>query len=71
MKGSDRDVHGLADTNVLGLITLTQSLVNYFKAQKKGHIINLGSIGELPRSGFAKYELLTVASSQLERVCLH
>ncbi|CEQ39509.1 SPOSA6832_01035 [Sporobolomyces salmonicolor] len=31
-------------TNVLGLITLTQLMVNEFKKQNSGHIINLGSI---------------------------
>ncbi|KAF8212256.1 hypothetical protein K438DRAFT_1903031 [Mycena galopus ATCC 62051] len=37
-------IDGMFATNVLGLIAMTQLLVKDFKAQKSGHIINLGSI---------------------------
>ncbi|GAA6023109.1 hypothetical protein JCM8202_004676 [Rhodotorula sphaerocarpa] len=43
-------------TNVLGLITLTQILVKEFKKRNKGHIINLGSIAGLePYAGGSIY----------------
>lgn len=43
-------------TNVLGLITLTQLFVREFKKRNAGHIINLGSIaGKEPYAGGAIY----------------
>ncbi|KAG5643486.1 hypothetical protein DXG03_000874 [Asterophora parasitica] len=41
---ADADIEGMFATNVLGLISVTQSLVRKFKAKKAGHVINLGSI---------------------------
>ncbi|ORY89445.1 hypothetical protein BCR35DRAFT_300631 [Leucosporidium creatinivorum] len=41
---AEDDVQTMFDTNVLGLISLTQIFVNVFKKQNSGHIINLGSI---------------------------
>jgi len=43
-------VDGMFATNVLGLIAMTQLFVKEFKAQKSGHIINIGSI-----AGFEAY----------------
>ncbi|KAJ7273694.1 hypothetical protein B0H12DRAFT_1090653 [Mycena haematopus] len=37
-------VDGMFATNVLGLIAMTQLLVKEFKAQKSGHVINIGSV---------------------------
>ena len=38
------DVDAMLDTNVRGLIEMTQLFVRMFKARNRGHIINLGSI---------------------------
>ncbi|GAA5919613.1 hypothetical protein JCM1841_001080 [Sporobolomyces salmonicolor] len=40
----EKEIETMFNTNVLGLITLTQLMVNEFKKQNSGHIINLGSI---------------------------
>ncbi|KAK4053915.1 hypothetical protein OIO90_003752 [Microbotryomycetes sp. JL221] len=40
----DADIDVMFNTNVIGLIALTQHFVRLFKQQKSGHIINLGSI---------------------------
>ncbi|GAA5909204.1 hypothetical protein JCM5296_000817 [Sporobolomyces johnsonii] len=40
----EKEIEIMFNTNVLGLITLTQLMVNEFKKQNSGHIINLGSI---------------------------
>jgi len=41
---AQEDIETVINTNVMGLIGLTQIFVNEFKKQEKGHIINLGSI---------------------------
>jgi len=41
---NDKDIEGMFETNVFGLISMTQLLVKDFKQKKSGHIINLGSI---------------------------
>lgn len=42
---AQEDIETVFNTNVLGLIQLTQILVRHFKARgAAGHIINLGSI---------------------------
>ncbi|KAJ7685177.1 hypothetical protein DFH06DRAFT_1157711 [Mycena polygramma] len=37
-------IEGMFATNVLGLIAMTQLLLNVFKAKNSGHIINIGSV---------------------------
>ncbi|KAM0791399.1 hypothetical protein ACM66B_005860 [Microbotryomycetes sp. NB124-2] len=41
---ADDDIDVMFNTNVIGLIALTQHFVKIFKQQQNGHIINLGSI---------------------------
>ncbi|KAK4054444.1 hypothetical protein OIV83_000938 [Microbotryomycetes sp. JL201] len=41
---ADDDIDVMFNTNVIGLIALTQHFVKIFKQQQSGHIINLGSI---------------------------
>ncbi|PKI84927.1 3-hydroxy acid dehydrogenase [Malassezia vespertilionis] len=50
------DVDRMLDTNVRGLIRMTQVFVNMFKARDAGHIINVGSIaGVEPYPGGSVY----------------
>ncbi|WWC69606.1 uncharacterized protein I206_103549 [Kwoniella pini CBS 10737] len=54
--GADADISQMFDTNVLGLIHLTQIFVKQFKARQSGTIVNLGSIaGREPYAGGAIY----------------
>ncbi|KAL8279224.1 hypothetical protein RQP46_008480 [Phenoliferia psychrophenolica] len=53
---SESDVVTMFNTNVIGLISLTQIFVREFKKQHSGHIIFLGSIaGKEPYAGGAIY----------------
>ena len=50
------DIQGMFQTNVLGLITLTQAVLPIFKAKNSGDIVNLGSIaGRDPYPGGGIY----------------
>lgn len=50
------DIVGMFDTNVLGLITLTQEVLPIFKKKNSGDIVNLGSIaGRDPYPGGGIY----------------
>jgi len=50
------DIMGMFQTNVLGLITLTQTVLPIFKAKNSGDIVNLGSIaGRDPYPGGGIY----------------
>ncbi len=51
-KASVHDWDTMVDTNVKGLLYVTQALLPGMVARKKGHIINLGSVaGEFPYPG--------------------
>lgn len=51
-KASIQDWDTMVDTNVKGLLYVTQALLPGMVARKKGHIINLGSVaGEFPYPG--------------------
>jgi len=53
---NEKDVEAMFQTNVLGLVAMTQVLVKHFKARKTGHIINLGSVaGREPYVGGSIY----------------
>ncbi|KAF9519968.1 hypothetical protein BS47DRAFT_1374856 [Hydnum rufescens UP504] len=41
---SESDIEAMFGTNVFGLISVSQLLVNHFKARRAGHVINIGSI---------------------------
>ncbi|GAA5925424.1 uncharacterized protein JCM15063_005023 [Sporobolomyces koalae] len=52
----DTEIDTMFNTNVIGLISLTQIIVNEFKKRNSGHIINLGSIaGKEPYVGGSIY----------------
>jgi len=40
----DEDMESMFQTNVFGLIRMTQLLIKDFKARKAGHVINIGSV---------------------------
>lgn len=51
-KASVQDWDTMVDTNVKGLLYVTQALLPGMVARKKGHIVNLGSVaGEFPYPG--------------------
>ncbi|EAU88557.1 short-chain dehydrogenase [Coprinopsis cinerea okayama7 len=53
---AEEEVQKMFETNVFGLISLTQLLVRDFKAKNAGHVINLGSIaGREPYAGGSIY----------------
>ncbi|GAA5948169.1 hypothetical protein JCM3765_007141 [Sporobolomyces pararoseus] len=53
---NDQEIDTMFNTNVIGLISLTQIIVNEFKKRNSGHIINLGSIaGKEPYVGGSIY----------------
>lgn len=41
---STADIEGMVNTNVIGLITVTQAVLPIFKAKNSGDIVNLGSV---------------------------
>lgn len=41
---STADIEGMMNTNVVGLITMTQAVIPIFKAKNAGDIVNLGSV---------------------------
>ncbi|CEP60473.1 oxidoreductase LALA0_S01e11672g [Lachancea lanzarotensis] len=41
---SSQDIAGMMDTNVLGLINVTQAVLPIFQAKNSGDIVNLGSV---------------------------
>ena len=53
---SDDDMQGMMDTNVIGLINMTQAVLPLFKQKNAGDIVNLGSVaGKDPYPGGAVY----------------
>src|ERR1700722_17158610 len=46
-EGEDEEVRALFETNVFGLIAVTNAVLPGMRARKKGHIVNLSSIGGL------------------------
>ncbi|KAG7665213.1 uncharacterized protein J8A68_001269 [[Candida] subhashii] len=40
----DEDIHGMMDTNVVGLIDMTQAVLPIFKQKNRGIIYNVGSV---------------------------
>lgn len=50
------DIHGMVQTNVLGLIAMTQAVIPIFKKKNAGDIVNIGSIaGREPYPGGSIY----------------
>ncbi|KZV64941.1 NAD-P-binding protein [Peniophora sp. CONT] len=53
---ADADIEAMFQTNVLGLISITQLLVKDFKQRQRGHVINIGSVaGREPYPGGSIY----------------
>jgi len=46
-EGEDDEVRAMFETNVFGLIALTKAVLPGMRARKKGHIVNVSSIGGL------------------------
>ena len=46
-EGEDEGIRAQFETNVFGLIALTQAVLPLMRAQKKGHVVNISSIGGL------------------------
>jgi NADP-dependent 3-hydroxy acid dehydrogenase YdfG len=54
-EGEDAPVRAMFDTNVFGLVEMTKAVLPGMRARKRGHIINLSSIGGLvsfPATGY-------------------
>lgn len=54
-EGDDHDIRALFDTNVFGLVAVTRAVLPGMRARRRGHVVNLSSIGGLvafPGSGF-------------------
>lgn len=55
-KVSSDDMEGMFNTNVFGLINMTQALINEMKSRNAGHVINIGSVaGREPYIGGSIY----------------
>ena len=54
-EGDDADVREMFETNFFGLVALTKRVLPQMRAQKRGHIVNLSSIGGLIASASAGY----------------
>jgi len=53
---SSEDMEGMFNTNVFGLINMTQVFINGMKARNTGHVINIGSVaGREPYIGGSIY----------------
>jgi len=53
---SSDDMESMFNTNVFGLINMTQALINEMKARNAGHVINIGSVaGREPYIGGSIY----------------
>ncbi|KAF9653108.1 NAD(P)-binding protein [Thelephora ganbajun] len=53
---SSNDMEGMFNTNVFGLINMTQAFINEMKARNIGHVINIGSVaGREPYIGGSIY----------------
>ena len=46
-EGEDEGIRAQFETNVFGLIALTQAVLPLMRTQKKGHVVNISSIGGL------------------------
>jgi 3-oxoacyl-[acyl-carrier protein] reductase len=57
----EKEVKSVYETNVFGPFHLTQTLLPYFDKKKRGHIVNIGSIGGV--QGSSKFPGLSAYSS--------
>ncbi|KAJ7121352.1 NAD-P-binding protein [Mycena crocata] len=60
----DTDIKSQFQTNFFGAISLTQSLLPTFRAQKSGHILNLSSVAAL--AGGAPFSMYNASKAALE-----
>jgi NADP-dependent 3-hydroxy acid dehydrogenase YdfG len=54
-EGEDAPVRAMFDTNVFGLVDMTKAVLPGMRARKRGHIVNLSSIGGLVSFGATGY----------------
>jgi NAD(P)-dependent dehydrogenase (short-subunit alcohol dehydrogenase family) len=73
-EGEDDEVRAMFETNVFGLIALIKAVLPGMRARKKGHIVNLSSIGGLvsfPATGYyhaTKYAVEGLSESLAQEV---
>ncbi|MDR3436067.1 oxidoreductase [Telmatospirillum sp.] len=46
-EGNDEEIRAMFDTNVFGLIAVTRAVLPGMRARRKGHVVNISSIGGL------------------------
>lgn len=73
-EGEEREVRAMFDTNVFGLVAMTQAVLPGMRARRSGCIVNLSSIGGLasfPATGFyhaTKYAVEGLSNSMAQEV---
>jgi len=73
-EGEEREVRAMFDTNVFGLVAMTQAVLPGMRARRSGCIVNLSSIGGLasfPATGFyhaTKYAVEGLSDSMAQEV---
>ena len=73
-EGEDAEVRSMFETNVFGLIGMTQAVLPGMRKRRRGHIVNISSIGGLvsfPASGFyhaTKYAVEGLSESLAQEV---
>lgn len=54
-EGDDREVRALFDTNVFGLAAVTRAVLPGMRARRRGHVVNVSSLGGLAAFGATGY----------------
>ncbi|MEO3750936.1 oxidoreductase [Streptomyces sp. B6B3] len=54
-EGEDREIRALFDTNVFGLFDVTRAVLPGMRARRRGHVVNISSIGGLAAFGATGY----------------
>jgi len=73
-EGEDQDIRALFETNVFGLIAATQAVLPGMRERRRGHIVNISSVGGLvsfPATGFyhaTKYAVEGLSESLAQEV---
>ena len=75
-EGEDAEVRAMFETNVFGLIALTRAVLPGMRARRRGHIVNISSVGGLmafPGSGYYNATKFAVEglSEALEKETAH
>ncbi len=73
-EGEDAEIRAMFETNLFGLIAVTQAVLPGMRARRRGHIVNISSIGGLvsfPATGFyhaTKYAMEGLSESLAQEV---